>query len=78
MNPLQTIRMNGFRKVVGRKDQYTKISCISYTHIEQYKNKPKEAISFKRENNKNKKQKWKIYSVKISLKIAECNYRSSK
>ena len=57
MNPLQTIRMNGFRKVVGRKDQYTKISCISYTHIEQYKNKPKEAISFKRENNKNKKQK---------------------
>ena len=57
MNPLQTIRMNGFRKVVGRKDQYTKISCISYTHNEQYKNKLKEAISFKRENNKNKKQK---------------------
>ena len=68
----------GSGRLWGEKINIQRSIIFSYTHNEHYKNKPKEAISFKRENNKNKKQKWKIYSVKISLKIAECNYKSSK
>ena len=41
----------------GEKINIQRSVVFLYTHNKQYKSKPKEAISFKRENNKNKKQK---------------------